>query len=31
MLTQNFSKKLNFKTENDVPAGKLVEKNMKRK
>ncbi len=26
MLTQNFSKKLNFKTEDNVPVGKLQEK-----
>ncbi len=27
-LTQNFSKNLIFKTENNVPGGKLLEKNM---
>ncbi len=31
MLSQNFSKKLTFKTEDNVPAGKLQEKIMKRK
>jgi hypothetical protein len=28
MLTQNVSKKLNFNIEDNVPAGKLKEKNM---
>jgi hypothetical protein len=31
MLTQNFSKYLIFYTEDDVPVGKLWEKNMKEK
>jgi hypothetical protein len=28
ILTQNFSQNLIFKTENNVPVGKLLEKNM---
>ena len=29
-LTQNFSKKLNFKAEDNVPVGKFQEKNLKK-